>query len=490
MRAVVKGPQARFVFAIALLLAAACAVNPVTGRRELALLSEAQEVALGRDSDPQIVAEFGLYDDPELQAYVDAVGQKMAKLSHRPDLPFTFRVLDSPVINAFALPGGFIYVTRGILAHMNNEAELAVVLGHEIGHVTARHGVQQYSRAQLATVGLGVGAILSEDFARFGGLAQSAAGLLFMKFGRDDERQSDELGVEYALRAGYDAEIGVHFFEVLDRQTQESGQSIPNWMSTHPAPEARVAKTRELARAGKVQHPQSTRSGEIEHKKQVDEIVFGDDPRQGFQDGDVFKHPALQFQLQFPASWKVQNTPSAVLAIEPQERAALKLTLEASEGANPAAFAQRIVQQTNARVVSGGAESIHGANAYVAILDLPAENGQTSRLLAAFVQRQTAGPMYQMVGFAAPGTFASHQSSLAGAVRSLQTLRDPQALAIQPNRIDVQTLQQGTTLAQAVTKSAGPAGVGTVALLNNLQPQSNLAKGFQLKLVRGSYRGH
>ena len=158
-----------------------CTTNPVTGKRELNLLSESQEIALGRDSDPQIVATYGLYDDARLAAYVDSVGQRLAAVSHRPDLKFTFRVLDSPVINAFALPGGYIYVTRGILAHMNDEADLAIVLGHEIGHVTARHGASQYSRSTLASLGLGLGSVLSTQVARFSPLAESALGLLFFK---------------------------------------------------------------------------------------------------------------------------------------------------------------------------------------------------------------------------------------------------------------------------------------------------------------------
>ncbi|MGH7452300.1 MAG: M48 family metalloprotease, partial [bacterium] len=189
-------------FLIVGLLFWACARDYVTGKRTLSLVSESQELAMGQEADPSIVAEYGVYDDANLAAFVDGVGQSMAKVSHRPTLKFTFRLMDTPVVNAFALPGGFVYFTRGILAHFNSEAELAGVMGHEIGHVTASHGREQMSKAQLATLGLGVGSILSEDFRQFSNVAQQGLGLIFLKFGRDNESESDLLGVEYSTRAG------------------------------------------------------------------------------------------------------------------------------------------------------------------------------------------------------------------------------------------------------------------------------------------------
>ena len=189
-----------FLFGI-LLFIISCAANPVTGQQEFMLLSEPDEIRLGRKTDAQIARTYGLYDDPDLTAYIDRIGQRIAKGSHRPDLSFAFRVLDSPVVNAFAVPGGFVYVTRGILIYFTSEAELSGVLGHEIGHVAARHSAQQYTKAQLAQLGLGLGTILSKDFRELAGLAQFGVGMLFLKFSRDNERQADDLGVEYATRA-------------------------------------------------------------------------------------------------------------------------------------------------------------------------------------------------------------------------------------------------------------------------------------------------
>jgi predicted Zn-dependent protease len=469
------------VAALGLLLA--CAVNPVTGKRQLVLVSEEQEIAMGREADPQIVAEYGLYDDAALAAYVDGVGQKMAKLSHRPQLPFTFRVLDSPVINAFALPGGYIYVTRGILAHMNNEAELAMVLGHEIAHVTARHGVAQQTNQTLFGAGLGIGTILSPEIARYGEALQSSLGLLFLKFGRDAENQADDVGVTYALAAGYDAETGARFFEVLDRQSQEAGETLPGWLSTHPAPADRVRKTRELAVARHPQHPEAKRVAEGDLKARIDGIVFGEDPRQGFFEGQVFKHPDLGIQLELPAGWPVENTPRALLAGAPDRTAVVQMTLEDAAGRDPLGYANAVAQGAGGMLARGGAEKIGGVPAWVGVIRLQNE-GRTADVLAAFVQRREG--MYQLIG---QGNLGVHEAAMLKSFRSLADLGDDKARSIQANRIRVEPLPKPATLEQTFGRAgASPVPIGTVALLNNLQPGSALAAGFRLKVVRGTFR--
>jgi predicted Zn-dependent protease len=310
------------------LVGTACAINPATGKRQLVLISERQEIEIGRENDAAISSQMGLYEDEALQAYVQQLGTRLASGSERPDLEWTFRVVDDPVVNAFALPGGYIYITRGILAHMNNEAELAAVVGHEIGHVTARHGVSQMSKAQLAQIGLNVGAIVAPEQAeRFGGLAQTGLGLLFLKYGRDDERQADDLGLRYMVGDGYDPRPMADMFDMLDRVSAASGAGrVPGWMSTHPAPVNRRARAEsQIASAQR-----DVSSGKVEQQsflRRIDGIAFGDDPRQGYFKGSSFLHPDMRFRMEFPDGWELQNMRQAVQGRSAEKDAVVQLTL-------------------------------------------------------------------------------------------------------------------------------------------------------------------
>jgi predicted Zn-dependent protease len=224
------------LFALIAALATACATNPATGKRQLSFMSEDQEIQMGRELDAQVRQEMGIYQDEALGKYVEDIGMRLARLSPRPNLPWHFTIIDSPAVNAFALPGGYIYITRGIVAAMNSEAQLAGVIGHEIGHVTARHTAQQITRSQIAGVGLLAGMILSSDVARYGELAQQSLGLLFLKFSRDDETQADELGIRYCTKAGYDPREIPPTYDMLGRLALREGGGLPSWMSTHPDP--------------------------------------------------------------------------------------------------------------------------------------------------------------------------------------------------------------------------------------------------------------
>src|SRR6476620_1157362 len=202
-----------------------CAKNPVTGNRQLVLMSEAQELAMGKGADPQIIQQYGLYPDKGLQDFINEKGKQMAAISHRPNIQYNFRVVDSDILNAFAIPGGYVYVTRGIMAHFNNEAEFAGVLGHEIGHIAARHSVAQQRNALLGQLGIIAGVIIAPDLAQFAETASQGVGLLLLKFSRDAERESDRLGVEYSSKIGYDASQMADFFKTLQRQSEASGSA-------------------------------------------------------------------------------------------------------------------------------------------------------------------------------------------------------------------------------------------------------------------------
>jgi predicted Zn-dependent protease len=317
------GAQAIVILTAAITFGNGCAVNPVTGKRQFMLLSEADERSLGEQSDEAIVTQYGLVDDPELAAYVDGVGKAMVPVSHRPGLPFEFRLLDDPVVNAFALPGGFVYVTRGILAYLDSEAALAGVIGHEIGHVTARHGAERYTKQALFGLGIGLASEISAGFAKYAGLAGSATQLLLLKYGRDDERQSDRLGVEYATHVGYDTNDMAEFFRTLGGLSEGSGR-LPSWASTHPDPGERYETVRALTGEWKTRvAATSFRTNREAYLRRLEDLPFGPNPREGFVRDGKFLHPELAFEFPVPAQWKVMNGKREVQVAHPEGSAAV-----------------------------------------------------------------------------------------------------------------------------------------------------------------------
>ncbi len=457
-----------------------CAVNPVTGKRELSLLSESQEIALGTESDPAIVAQFGLYDDPGLAKFLDDMGQKMAKVSHRPDLKFHFRVLDSPVINAFALPGGYVYFTRGILGYMNSEAEVAGVLGHEIGHVTARHGAKAYTRAQLAQVGLAAGYIFSETFRQFSDVAAQSIGLLFLKFGRDQERQSDKLGVGYSSTIGYDAKNMSHFFGTLNRLRSESGQSLPDWQSTHPNPEEREATTLRLATEAQQAAPGKTFSTNRNvYLKRIAGLVFGDDPRQGFVEKGMFYHPELDFQFPVPTDWLLQNTPQAVQMGNKEQTAGMQFTL--AQEASARAAAEKFVTDSKGTVVSSDVRRIHGNTAEIRQTDIAAQQG-TLTVLSYFIEK--GGNVYAFHGFGASADFSKFKSTFSHTMNGFDRLRNQAAKKVKPTLIKVVSVQRNSTLQEFLKKyPSKDTPAEKLAIINGMKLTDGVKRGQRIKVM-------
>jgi len=460
---------------------ASCAVNPVTGKRELNLLSERQEIQLGAQSDPTIVAQFGLYDDPEISAFVEKVGHRMAKISHRPNLTFYFRVLDSPVINAFALPGGYVYFTRGILAYMNSEAELAGVLGHEIGHITARHGAKAYTRAQLAQVGFAAGYVLSSTFRQFSDLAAQSLGLLFLKFSRDQERQSDGLGVEYSTKIGYDATDMSHFFGTLSRMRAESGQSLPDWASTHPNPEQREAKTLQLAKEAQAKAGRkSFKKARQSYLKLIDGIVFGDDPRQGFVEKGYFYHPTLDFQFPFPRDWQLRNTAQQVEMSDQAQTVGILFRL--AEEATARKAAEKFLIDSKATLLQSDVKRIHGMTAEIRESTLDTKQG-TVRVLSYFIQK--GRQVYAFFGFGTPANFNKHLSSFKYVMENFDRLRNQQARNVKPTRVKVVRVKRAGTLKDFLAKYASSAmPTDKLALLNGMSLTDRVKPGDFIKVVK------
>jgi predicted Zn-dependent protease len=431
-----------------------CATNPATGGKMLSLVSESQEIQMGQQFSQEVEASMPLVDDAELQAYVEGVGLALAAVSERPDLPWSFRVVDDPVVNAFALPGGPVYVTRGILAHFSSEAEMAAVLGHEIGHITARHSVEQISRAQLAGIGLAVGSMLSRDVARYSGLASQGLQVLFLSFGRDDERESDMLSVRYAGRVDYDVRESVTMHEKLDRIGDLSnGGGIPSWLSTHPSSEDRIERLHSL----------------------VDTI-----PGLYFAES-LFLHPDLRFQIRFPAGWQTANLPSVVGGQAPSEDAIVQLTL-ASEGSSHAESARAFFSQDGLSSGRVGQERINGLPATIGSFQAQTEQGVLAGI-AAFLDH--GGLTYRIMGYTVEGRLNNYQGAFLRFIRSFAILTDRAALSVEPMRIELYTLERASSVAEISRRKPSPASEARLAILNGVEETERIPAGSTIKWVVG-----
>ncbi|CAN5589344.1 M48 family metalloprotease [soil metagenome] len=479
-----------FLLAASFLLFESCSKNPVTGRRDLMLMSTEQEIAMGKQSDPEIVNFFGLYEDQALQKFIESKGQEMAAISHREELNYEFKIVDSPVINAFAVPGGYVYFTRGIMAHFNNEAEFAGVLGHEIGHIAARHSAKQYSKAMLAQVGLVVGMVVSPQFAQFADIAQQGVGLLFLKFGRDAERQSDKLGVEYSFKIGYDAQEMSEFFQTLDRIGDQSGASqVPSFLSTHPDPANRERDVAKMAVDWKkklnLTDPKVNRDSYL---KLIDGLIYGEDPKQGFVENNMFFHPVLKFQYPIPANWAVQNSPQQVQMVQPDGKAMLILTL--AQGESLEAAAQKMVQDYNLKVVESKKDNVNGLPALALVADVQPQQQQQQqqqqqaqlRLLSYLIQY--GGNIYNILGVSALNDFNNYSQAFLSTMTNFKELNDPEKLNRKPDRIKIKPVRQNGTMAQALRDlQVKDDKIQELALLNGMDPEEKVTQGMLVKVV-------
>jgi len=464
--------------------ASGCAVNPATGRNQLMLLSEAQEIDMGRQADAAVVASIGLYPDPIWQRYVQQFGVRLAATSERPTLPWTFRVVDDPAVNAFALPGGFIYVTRGLLAHLTSEAELAAVVGHEIGHVTARHTAAEMSKQQLAGLGLAIGSMANSQVARYAGLASQGLGILFLKFSRDNESQADQLGLRYMGRGNYDPRQMSEVLRMLEQLSAAEGSGrLPEWQATHPSPENRLQRI-ETQIATLPQNFSSTIVNRDPYERLLDGLVFGLNPRQGYFTGGQFFHPDLRFRLTFPDGWTTNNGAQAVVAVSPKGDAVVELSQAPEPSADAAARAflaqQGITSGAAARVsLSGGLPGV--TTPFAAATD----NG-TLRGTVLFVEY--GGAVYRLLGYAPEARWPAYQGTAERALQSFQRLTDPAALNIQPHHVDIVTVVGHTTIAALARERSSPVSAARLALINQVELQTPFASGRLVKWIIGVAR--
>jgi predicted Zn-dependent protease len=467
-----------------LLLSNSCAVNPVTGKNQIMLMSEKQELALGAASNPQVIAEFGEYDDPNLQAFINEKGQEMAKISHRSSLQYHFKVVDSDVVNAFALPGGYVYFTRGIMAHFNNEAEFAGVLGHEIGHVTARHGAQQQTSQYLAMGGLILGMVLVPGAADFAEPLSQGVQLALLKFGRDHESQSDLLGVEYSTKIGYDAKQMAQFFNTIDRISGGPEGRVPNFLSTHPNPLDRFKRVGELAEAeqAKVKNFNLAVNREA-YLRRIDGIKYGPDPKQGYTLNNVFYHPVLKFQFPVPADWTLQNSPQQVVMAPKDGKAAIIFNVAEEKSLREAA--NNTISKDSLKLVDSQNLTVNGfpAVALTAEQITKTQQGtQTLRLLIYLMQYDNL--IYRFYGMAAAADFNTYNLSFQNTFKNFRELTDPARINVYADRISIKTINRTTTLAEALRSYGVPEKrLEENAIVNGMQQKETVTPGMLIKVI-------
>lgn len=488
-----RGPRLTLVAVLALAggLLAGCATNPVTGNKDVVTVSEAQEIEMGRKAHPQVLQQYGRYDDEGLQQYVSAIGQRIAAASHRPNLQYTFTVLDSDEVNAFALPGGYVYITRGIMAYLNSEAELTAVLGHEVGHVTARHSVRQQTGATAAGVGAMVVGILtgSADLANVANMAGSA---LISGYGRDMELEADQLGAEYLNRVGFEPEAMIDVVRLLKnqemlevqmaRQENRKPRVYHGVFSSHPDNDTRLKEV--VRAAGRVQNAENRPGNRDGYLAKINDLPLGNSRAQGVVRGSRLYHADMGFTLAFPSGWIVDNQQAQVLAYPENKDAMMRLNAQTPpQGVGPQEFLGRLLQgSATSEAEPITVNGLDGYRAVVRSVKLPwGANGPAEVDVVYFnglayvftgATRQAAGmPAFEPV--------------FASSVQTFRRLRDNEFQQAEPDRLQVIQVRAGTTIEQlARTSPIKKYPAERLRLLNDLYPDKQPVPGQRLKVVK------
>lgn len=471
----------------ALVTVISCAVNPVTGRKQIMLMSEAQEVQLGLSYDPQVLASFGEYNSPALQSWVQAKGTEMGKLSHRPNLEYHVKVVDSPVVNAFAVPGGYIYLTRGIMANLNNEAEFIGVLGHEMGHIAARHSVSQQTKQQLGTLLLIGGMIASPKFANYAEQAMQGLELLFLSFSREDEREADALGSEYATKMAYDGTKMADFYKVLIRMNlSEAEGGVPTFLSTHPDPGDRYNAVLRNTKAWQdsLKLPSYKVNGDS-YLQMIDGMIYGEDPKQGYTMDNTFYHPELRFKFSYPLGWELTNAPTQV-TVQPSDGRALMLftlsnqkTLQSAVDTTMAMYGLQLQRSEK--------KTVNGLQAIVTLAKQPVQDQSTgatgaNAVISYFVQYGSV--IYVFHGVSTEADFASYAPTMEASMKTFAQLTDQSRINVKPKRVYVRKAPRAGTLASTLSALNMPQNLmEELSLLNNMELNETVPAGKYIKII-------
>lgn len=469
--------------------------SPVSGSKRAYGYSWEQEVKIGKQADQQIQQQYGVYDNKEVLQYVETVGQEVLSVSHmrREDTDpkyreteFHFRVLNSPIVNAFALPGGYVYVTRGMMAHLENEAQLAVVLGHEIGHVAARHASQRAFEQQVGQLALLGGAIAGQELLGVPGgsilnLGSQAAQLLFLSYSRDDERESDRLGVEYAAMKNYEAAEGAGFFSALERISEQSGQSLPTWASTHPDPGARAKTIPNLAEEWEEKGYEQNIEDTEEYMNVIDGMIYGNNPREGFSENGNFYHPELEFQFEYPSDWQVINQPSLVAVVNKEQDAVSIMKIDSVS--SPEQSVRNFVNQEGFTLRNQDDTDHHDLEGYEAVASATSEDN-TQYLFYVYAVSYD-GNIYQFVSYCIADKFETYSRQFQEASHSFRELDDQDILDIQPVRLETRRADQSGSFSSFLPNSL-PMDIQAedLAIVNQIGLDETVESGSWIKIPR------
>ena len=471
----------RLVFLFLILSLSGCAVNPVTGKQDFVVLSEEQEIQMGREYNAKILRQYQIYEDEKIQNYVQSIGESLAKKSHRPNLIYRFTVLDSPEINAFALPGGYIYINRGLMAYMSSEEELAAVLGHEIGHVTARHSVRQYSQAQL--MGVLSAAIEINSGRTAGDLANLASGALLSGYGREMELEADDLGAQYIYQDGYSPQGMYDVLAVLKDQeiyskkvAKQRGIEPRNYhgvFASHPSNDKRLQEILDNVSQNFVKGTNKSKSNYL---AMIEGMVFGDSQQAGVTRGNEFFHGPLNLYLSSPENWEIINNANSLVFKAPFGEATLQVTLEDLNFVeSPEEYLKRFVRNTTDEEVL----MIDGLSGFTA---KTYRSGRTTRMAVIFKDDKA----YQFIAYLKDrdGDFSSYDLQFMNIIKSLRSLTEKELKYSQPLRIKTYKVRQGETYESiASTSSITLNPEDQLRLLNGDYPDKELTVGRVIKIV-------
>lgn len=469
---------------------AGCASNPVTGTPDLVFMTEAKEIQLGDSYDSKVKQQYNVYPNPELQAYVQGIGEKLGAQSHRPHLKYHFTVLDSPEVNAFALPGGHIYITRGILAYINSEAELAAVLGHEIGHVTARHGVRQHSAATATGV---VGAILGAATGIQGtqDLFNVFGNAMLSGYGRDHELESDRLGAQYLARTGYDpqAMIGVVGLlknqEEFEKKRAEAEKRPPRIyhgvFASHPSADKRLQEV--VAEADKFKTLSAPGIKREDYLNRIDKLAYGDSAKEGIRRGRMFYHRDLNLALTFPEGWHIENSPHAIVSWTVQKEALVLVRKVALPSDNTASLESFLKSQVKLGAQFNGRP--------IPDVKLPSVMG-TDQMAGPFGKRETrisavhyGQNAYLFFGATKePTTFTRFDPNFIATAASLRPLKPAEKNLAEGQHLRLMRTRAGETFSSLAKKSPlTEYSESTLRLINDKFPDGEPQVGELIKII-------